>query len=372
MKRLLLVRPTDVRMPFNRRFGELLEKYFPDYRVDVLDVRDSMRHDIGFGVLNSLFTLRLYGREILARRKRFAEAFVRTPYLFKMVRRRVEAAHRQGLYDFSIQTQSMFDASVAGVPHYVYTDHTHLQNLDYEGYPEADLYHESWIRAERTVYERAAGVFTRTHHTARSLVEDYGTPADKVHCVLAGPNSPYLGKSEGLTSETIVFVGRDWERKGGPTLLAAFEKVRQLRPNAELVIVGPEFDTSLPGVRTTGLVTVEEVASHLRQAAVFCMPTHHDKFSLAVIEAMACGLPVVATDFGALPELVPDGEAGFLVTPGDSQALAARLVQLLESPARREKMGARARQIWEEEYNWQAVCGRIRRVVHGHTSRGDA
>ena len=131
-----------------------------------------------------------------------------------------------GDYCFSFQMQSLFDASIDGLPHFIYTDHTHLTNLQYPGFDRKKLFPNSIIDLEKQIYDNATLVFTRSTNVAKSVVEDYGCPAEKVICVYAGSNTKAnaIENNQNYTNKNILFVGIDWERKGGPNLIEAFKR----------------------------------------------------------------------------------------------------------------------------------------------------
>lgn len=106
----------------------------------------------------------------------------------------------------------------------------------------------------------------------------------------------------------------------------------------------------------------EEVAPWVRECAVFLLPSETESFGLAALEALASGVPVVAHATGGLPEVVRDGVTGFLVAPGDVEALAARLGALLDDPARRGAMGRAARADAVERFDREPLVDRWERL----------
>jgi len=154
----------------------------------------------------------------------------------------------------------------------------------------------------------------------------------------------------------ILFVGVDWERKGGPELLAAFREVRASVPEVELWIVGCTPPISDPGVRVFGRLQKEKVAKYYADADVFCLPSRMDPSASVLAEAASYGLPVVATPVGGNPERVEHGITGFLCGPGE---LAPRLVQLLQSPEMRRAFGEAGRKLVNKRFTWKAVCSRM-------------
>jgi glycosyltransferase involved in cell wall biosynthesis len=164
----------------------------------------------------------------------------------------------------------------------------------------------------------------------------------------------------------VLFVGREWERKGGPELLRAWPAVRAARPDAELVIVGPAAPPrSLPaGVRFAGRIDrstpqgAQAFAAEYRRATAFVLPSLFEPFGIVLLEAMAYSLPCVAGTRCAMPEIVADGETGRLADVGDPDALAAALVEVTD-PERGASMGAAGRRRLEERFTWDAVAARI-------------
>jgi alpha-maltose-1-phosphate synthase len=155
---------------------------------------------------------------------------------------------------------------------------------------------------------------------------------------------------------SVIFVGRITRQKGIVHLLDA---VRQLDAGAQLILCAGAPDTPEIGAEIRGRVTdlqkhrrgvfwIEEmlprieVVQLLSHSTVFVCPSIYEPFGLINLEAMACGLPVVATAVGGIPDVVTDGESGRLVPPEDAEALAAALVELGRDEALRDKLGEAA------------------------------
>src|SRR6185312_9270124 len=104
-------------------------------------------------------------------------------------------------------------------------------------------------------------------------------------------------------------------------------------------------------------VTTERIVELYAEAEVACVPSLYEGFSLPAVEAMACGVPLVATTGGAVPEVVGrDGETGLLVPPGDPQALAAALLRALGDAELRARVGAAGRARALEQFTWRACA----------------
>lgn len=135
----------------------------------------------------------------------------------------------------------------------------------------------------------------------------------------------------------VLFAGNmysaDDHRKGLPDLLAAFPEVRKALPDARLVVAGRLVGVAdQPWLHVLGEVPRETLPDLYRVADAFCIPSRGDNLPVAVLEALASGLPVVGTCVGGIPEEIVDGETGVLVPPRDPAALAAGLVRTLQRP----------------------------------------
>lgn len=159
-------------------------------------------------------------------------------------------------------------------------------------------------------------------------------------------------------------VGRLWERKGQRELVAAWRDVVARCPDARLVLVGDgplrtELETAAadPALAGTVLLTGsrDDVGTILDGLDLVVVPSHHEGFSLATVEAMLHGLPVVATAAGGPRELVDDEVTGLLVPPRDVAALAAAVVRLVGDPGLRTRLGAAGLAKAGERYTVEAM-----------------
>jgi glycosyltransferase involved in cell wall biosynthesis len=356
-KRIAFIRPKA--WPLANRIVEgVLREHFPGQEVDTIDISSLVRRRPGLILANSIATALLYGKDIAQHKKKFRLAFWRTPYIFGQVRRLVQKRIAGGTYAFTFQMQSLFDASTPGIPHFVYTDHTHLENRHYTTTGASNLYSPRWIALERQIYQNAALTFLRSSNVRRSLIEEYGCPPEKAVLAYAGSNakvSPVKKQNTDYTKPVILFVGLDWKRKGGPDLVEAFKRVREKIPAARLMIVGADPDLQVPGIPGVGTLPPEELDPYYQEASLFCLPTYLEPFGIVFIEAMTAHLPIVATRVGAIPDFVEEGRNGLLVEPGDITGLANALLQLLENPALCRSFGEASFQLTRDRYSWETV-----------------
>jgi glycosyltransferase involved in cell wall biosynthesis len=347
----------------NQHVLKQLQSRFPQLEAQVIDVSQLRVIRVSRLPRFALAVTAQFGPTAWHGRAQFHRHIVKTRYYFSAARRDLMKQLTPGDYAFTFQTQSMIDASSPGTPHFIYTDHTHLENLKYPMSTAATPVSYRWARLEQSVYRNASMVFTMSHNISRSLIEEYECPPDKIACVYAGSNVTSVASgaidSSRFSNKEILFVGVDWERKGGPVLLEAFRSVRQTHPDAKLTIVGCSPRIHEPGVDIRGRVPLGEVADYYRRATVFCLPTLNEPFGFVFLEAFAYGLPIVATRLGAIPEIVTEGESGYLVPPLDSVQLAERLKQLLGDPQRCAEFGAHGLKRVEECYSWEATGQRM-------------
>ena len=158
----------------------------------------------------------------------------------------------------------------------------------------------------------------------------------------------------------LLFVGGNFERKGGRLLLDTFRSLR-LHDRAELQIVTRDPVEPSPGVTVHhGLENNSpELLNLYRCADAFVLPTLADCFSIASIEAMAMGLPVITSAIGGIPDIVEHGQTGFLVRPGDGRELASALTQIVENDQMRVAMGMAGRARAEARFDAHSSAERL-------------
>lgn len=216
-------------------------------------------------------------------------------------------------------------------------------------------------RLVRTVLQRADVVTTLSPETA-AVVTDLDI-AD----VRVVPNFVAVPTTIGPVSETApvaLTAGLVGRRKGHDVLFAAWEQVVGTLPAARLLVAGPPGDVAvpdLPGVEPLGAVPRDEVLRSLQDARVGVLASRQEGLPMFVLEAMGAGRPVVTTDIEELAGVVADG--GWIVPPGDADALAAALLTPLADPAEAGRVGERARHIVTSRYS-REVVGRTWRELY--------
>lgn len=183
--------------------------------------------------------------------------------------------------------------------------------------------------------------------------------------------TPYVPSIEKYSDDklNILFVGRLEKRKGLKYLLSAYTKLKWDFPNIRLVVVGPgKLDSDserLLGERNprdvvvVGAVSHEELPRYYKTADIFCTPaTGKESFGMVLLEAMAAGKPVIASNIVGYAGVMSDGFEGFLVPPKDEDELASAMARLIESESLRAEMGGRGL-TRVQEFTWEKVADRV-------------
>ncbi|OHV39994.1 MULTISPECIES: glycosyltransferase family 4 protein [Pseudofrankia] len=228
----------------------------------------------------------------------------------------------------------------------------------------------SFLPMQARVARRLDGIVLPSESSRTDVIAEMGIPSERMHTVPLGTDhevfspNPAVAKVPGRIA---VVTSADVPLKGLLVLLESLAKIRVERENAHVVCVGK----ARPGgaaarqVSELGLTDAvtfrsnleqSELVDLLRSAEVAVVPSLYEGFSLPAVEEMSCGLPLVATTAGALPEVTgPDGEAALTVPPGDPDALAVAISRLLGDPELRARLGAGGRRRVEERFSWRVA-----------------
>ena len=173
---------------------------------------------------------------------------------------------------------------------------------------------------------------------------------------------------------TILFVGRLDKRKGFLNLLQAFIKIKPNYPHLQLKVVGPFKSGAcqpyqdiarahhVTDIEFVGYISPEKLPGVYHTADIFCAPSiGFESFGIILLEAMAAGLPIVASDILGYRSVITAGQEGLLAPPGQPMGLANALCQLLDNPHLRQAMGRRGR-LKANQYNWDHIVDKILEV----------
>lgn len=343
----------------NDALAQSLPAHLSDLDIEIYRIYPVIRKNPFLFALCTLAVCFYYGPKAALDRKTVTEKIIKTPFFFSLASFLIrKKAKTIGNLKAVFQTQGLFDASVDGVSLFIYTDNTILNRINKL---TADSGKSPIVEQEKALYRNADFIAVSASHVVTSLVEDYGIAQSNVRNILIGANSPKPPElsDDRYKARKILFVGIDWERKGGPDLLAAFRNVAKKFPDASLTIVGAKPDTAgMPQVTALGKIPPSEVTRLMGEASIYCMPSHIEPSSVAVIEAATSGLPIVATASGGFLDSVKTGETGILVPPGDVPALTVALETLLADPELCARYG-KAGQAWVEQFRWDVVSGKL-------------
>jgi starch synthase len=255
-------------------------------------------------------------------------------------------------------------------------------------------YHvSSWI--ERTAYENADGVVAVSQAMKQDVHELYGVPHDRIRVIHNGIDlqqyrptpDPEVLRAHGIKPDVpfVLFVGRITRQKG---IIHLVNAIPHIHPGAQIVLCAGAPDT--PEIAREMSEAVERARAHsphhivwieemlpkdkvialYTHAEIFVCPSVYEPFGIINLEAMACETPVVASAVGGIPEVVDHGETGLLVAPEAigpteveprhpeqfSRDLAAAVNVLLDDPALRASMAAKARARVEEQFSWTSIA----------------
>lgn len=221
-------------------------------------------------------------------------------------------------------------------------------------------------KAVQGTFDRARFVVGWSNWVRTSLIEDYGLPPEKTRVVHPGVDLTKWHPAPPPSDDElprILFVGGNFARKGGQLLLEVFREHFRGRCTLDLVTrddVAPE-----EGVRVhRGLQAgTEPLIDLYRKASLFVLPTEGDCFSIASLEAMAMGLPVVVSKVGGIDDIVEPGQSGYLLPPRDGNALRESIEQALASPSLRRSMGARGRWLVENKFDAEQTAQALLRLL---------
>jgi glycosyltransferase involved in cell wall biosynthesis len=191
--------------------------------------------------------------------------------------------------------------------------------------------------------------------------------------------SPESGADRHAEAPSILFFANLWKRKGIYVLLKAFPKVAEAVPGCRLVIAGggaglPQVTSWVEGMALRSQIDLlgpidRSAAPHLfRKHSIYCLPSLGEPYGMSALEAMSCGVAVVASRDGGLGYILPP-EGSILVEPGNVNDLATALIELLRSPESRIQMGRYNREYAVQHYAWPTVVDQLERIYEETLSR---
>lgn len=219
---------------------------------------------------------------------------------------------------------------------------------------------------------RASSKITSVSRTVAQELEEYGIDSDKVVVVGNGVDEKTFvpTREKKCAQDYVLYTGVLRARKGLFDLIKCADYVCRAHRDVKFVICGrgPFLNKLRERVRKMGLqekivflgyVERKKLIQVYQNATLQAVPSHYEGMPTVLLEAMSCGLPVVATNIGGNNEVVSSGSNGFLVPPKAPRAMADAMLQLLDDDSLRERIGRAARKTIEEKYTWDRIADNI-------------
>ncbi len=354
-----------------------LDAGIPLYKLPSLDL---YAHGLG------AITWAQFWRDPLARREWWSKltgGFVE-PWTFGERARRWVLANADN-FDVVHDNQTLSDGilalQVAGIPLVTTIHHPITRDRQLAVDSEKVWYRKLLVRRwydfldmQQRVAKQLNHIVTVSGISRRDIVADFGVDARRVAVMYNGVDTEVFRPVEGRdrkVSQIMAIASADTPTKGLQILLPAVAQLITAGKQLEVVLVGkpkPEGET-VQLIRALGLqehihwyrdLEQEQIAELYAESTIAVVPSLYEGFGLPAVEAMACGIPLISSDGGALGEVA--GDAALVVPAGDVAALAAAIQELLENPERREELGRLGRARAEREFSWQVCAQRL--VAH--------
>ncbi len=238
---------------------------------------------------------------------------------------------------------------------------------------DGDTKNDHWlIELQAHQFRLARSVSAISEHLANHLSEVCNYPREAISVIPYPVNTQKFRPTapRGAKQPILLTIGRLEMRKGADVLVRVLSRVWQRFPELKACLIGSDSGlcsqdlfTLVPKERQTqltfpGFVDHRDLPSFYQNATIYIAPTLYETFAYTILEAMACGVPVIASRVGAVPELVDDGKTGLLVPPGDETTLSKAIIDLLDDTTMRAEMGKRAREK-ASEYAMEKVGPRM-------------
>lgn len=231
---------------------------------------------------------------------------------------------------------------------------------------------------ENYLLKKSAAIICLNHQFKQKLLHKYNFPESKVNILLIGIDTdmfkPFtleqknrIRQDLGLKDNLVIgFVaGIISHSKGADTLIAAFNQLKGKYPQVRLLLIGEDilgFERD-QSIIYCGRLRKEDLPTYYNVMDIFVFPTWSEGAPKVVMEALACGIPVISTNVGGIPELIKAGETGFLVNPGDVNKIVSYCQMLLEDEGLRKRVGEKSRKYALENFDYHQLARRTADVI---------
>jgi glycosyltransferase involved in cell wall biosynthesis len=333
-----------------------------------LNANQTKRFDAVHGIVD-------WRRTAAARRLRRNAFWRYLPENMARLTSRIESKMRT-MPDFDVA----FQVGVAGIPKFGRFLAAHVE-ISISAAATLPVYSENYgfSRNSRRFLPRAVSgeqhfldacdlVWTNTEWTAETFA-GYGIPREKLFIHAPACNVPDPGRIErDWETPHVLFVGKDWVRKGGPEVIQAFRILRSRHPEARLTIIGCDPGIREPGVTIFGFLDVatphgrETMSEAYRSATVFCMPSSWESVGLVYMEAALHGLPLIMLAGQGREKIFPPSMS-LTLPDSDVTNLADALIHLSSDHDLSQRMGNAGRAHVLENYSWPVVASRLLKAI---------
>jgi len=262
------------------------------------------------------------------------------------------------------------------IPFVMYLDYT--MALAEKNWPDWAFFinskeRNSWIECELKLYRHARHIFVMSSIVKNSLVEDYGIDPQKINVVGASVNfsesEPKRGRKL-FGSKQILFNSSDFLRKGGDIVIEAFKKVKNIIPDAKLVMIGRRINplniNHIDGVENIGKISSpEKMKSLFAETDLVIAPARCEPLGIFLLDSMENGVPCVITagDGNGMPEFLENWVDGVVIPDSDPELIANAMIKLLNDPDKLSLMSQAAIYKMQNKLNWDNIANEIINVL---------
>ena len=228
-------------------------------------------------------------------------------------------------------------------------------------------YIEKRTKTQNQFFDSCSGIFTMSHWLKSFLIEECKINRNRVHYIGGGSNVDISKIRYDLKKgNKILFVGRDYKRKGLQIVYEAFLKLKEVMPNVELHVAGPEqnpiSENVVAGYYFHGECSHDKLSDLFNNCDIFCMPSYFEAFGLVFIEALSYGLPCIGRNIHEMPYIIEDGITGKLIQDDNVDFLSASMFKLLNDNQIFENVKKR-RDFYTQHYSWDNAAKNVYKII---------
>lgn len=230
---------------------------------------------------------------------------------------------------------------------------------------------------EKTMYQKADKIICDCEDTANALEKYYNLSRRKITVIPIGIDLTRFKPLKNIKKipNSLIFVGRLDKRKGIDFLIETLPLVKRKILGIKLFVIGsgklkPKLEKYInnhhleKNVQFLGFVPDKELLKWYNQTEIAVIPSAFEGFGITVIEAMACGMPVLATKVGGIKNIIKNGQNGILVEYGNKKQMAKQIIRLLNNQLLRKKLMKAGLKTVKENYNWQIISQKTRSIYY--------